>query len=115
MTQYGPTSTSSASRARGCTTALGWMRPLMARQAASPAEWWLPRRPPRPPARRRRTCRCRAACGPPSPRAHPRGAGEVGDAAQHALHPDVELELVPRNHRLLEAGVVDADVVVDVL
>src|SRR4051794_7438412 len=48
-------------------------------------------------------------------RPHARHARELADAAQHALYPDVELELVARNHRLLEARVVDADVVIDVL
>src|ERR1041384_5893853 len=49
---------------------------------------------------------------PPRPLRHAR---ELADAAQHPLHLDVELELVARDHRFLEAGVVDADVIVDVL
>ena len=57
------------------------------------AAGWSLRRRPRPPTRATQR--------------------ELADAAQHALELDFELELVARHHRLLEARVVDADVVVD--
>src|SRR5688572_30438762 len=95
ITENGPTSTSAASRAPRCTSALGWIFPVMRGSFVID--------------RLDRAQDGGFRHGLPGDARH---AAEAADAAQRALEDHLDLELVARHHRFLEARVVDADVVV---
>src|SRR3982750_2920310 len=91
MTENGPTSTPGASFAPGATMALGWIATLCVLRLHGAED-----------VRFRDDLAIDA-----------RRAGEFADAAHEAVEGDLDLEDIAGHHRLLEARVVDADVVVD--